>query len=106
MNDDNDSEGLPPEGAQLINLGDCPSGGHHVVAVKDDQIVGAGTLRPVKEGQPLPPDSVFVTTDKGVVKSAVRIKAAGSGPAQVASPTYRNNFDRIFGAKKPSKELN
>jgi hypothetical protein len=76
----------------------------------------AGEVRPLREGQPLAPGGEVVRlversgsplvydvkVDYALPGPRVRTP---SGPAQVASPAYRDSWDRTFAAKR-SKELN
>jgi hypothetical protein len=61
----------------------------------------------VNEGQPLDPreDLVQLVPQEGSPTYTVRTVLKGrrpnhKGPAQVATPTYRRNFDRVFGQQK------
>lgn len=64
-----------------------------------------GTLAPMKEGQPLPEGAEFVYVkapdEEGWRDVEVLYRHEGSGPAQVATPEYREGYDRIFG-KNPT----
>lgn len=60
-------------------------------------------VRKVREGESLTDDAlVLEKTDhpNRFAVTEVRALRAGHGPAQVASPQYRENFDRIFGGKQ------
>jgi hypothetical protein len=94
------SDDDPTAPDHLVNLGECEDGTTHVVGLKDGRPVRAGHARLVKDGQTLPPhgDVYFIDTDTGRVMSHTRL---GNGPAQVATPTYRKNWDAIFGAQDP-----
>lgn len=70
-----------------------------------------GVVRTVKQGEPIHGDALLAepTGEPGKFKVVDRFdgatapsatKAAGSGPAQVASEDYRDGWDRIFGAKR------
>jgi hypothetical protein len=68
---------------------------------------GVGTLTPVKEGQPLQEGTELVKVTRGDdewhdVETIYRHEAAPSlsGPPQVATPEYREGYDRIFGKQK------
>lgn len=97
---------------RLVNLGHCEGNTYHAATVKDGKTVRVGHARLVQDGQPLPQncDVYHVEPDTGRVVSTTRIgkgsKVQDTGPAQVATQQYRDNWDAIFGANKPSKELN
>ncbi len=70
--------------------------------------VEAGVVSKVQEGQPLQGELIKLTPNPDFpllcdVKVEARINApklTHGGPAQVASPSYRANWDAIFSAKK------
>ncbi len=76
----------------------------------------AGEVRPLREGQPLAPGGEVVRLVERSGSPLVydvkvdyaspgpRTRTPG-GPAQVASPAYRDSWERTFAAKSP-KELN
>lgn len=92
----------------MVDLGACEThdGRRHVAWLKDGKPVSVGHASRAEEGMPLPPDAdgiVWVDSKDGRIVDRMSLR----GPAQVASPKYRDNYDAIFGAKKkPSKELN
>lgn len=54
---------------------------------------------PIEEGKPLVGDVLFHKSDDGscdVTHLPARARLV-DGPAQVATPQYRSNYDRIFG---------
>jgi hypothetical protein len=77
--------------------------------------IEAGEVRPLRDGKPLGagevvslqqrPDApaLFDVKVEHVVEGAAA-KAAHAGPAQVATPEYRESWERVFGAG--GKELN
>ena len=69
-----------------------------------DGTVKEVACQPFREGAPLYESSEIVTIDRehrdGWRKLTTRYKAAGDGPAQVATPAYRDGYDRIFGKKQ------
>lgn len=73
---------------------------------KDGRVV-AGTLTALKDGQAFLGAGEFVKITPGedewhdVESLYEHAPEALSGPPQVATPVYRENYDRIFG-KKPS----
>lgn len=86
----------------------------HGAAVRrgaDGKIVGFGTFTTVKDGQPIPEGVELihvgaedddgwrdVTTLYG--REPERSAPERNGPAQVATPAYRNGYDRIFSKKR------
>ena len=64
-----------------------------------------GTLAPLKEGKPLRENAEIVAFKDAEYHDwqdvEVLYKNMSGGPAQVATPAYRENYDRIFG-KKPT----
>lgn len=104
MSDDDDGPG-PPLGADIVDLGECEEGGgkHHLAAFKDGRLVGVGHATQLRDGVPLNDGDVVVHTKEGKVVSKTSL-AAGNGPAQVATKTYRSNYDRIFGEPKPEPD--
>lgn len=105
MNDDEKPD-------RLIHLGHCEGNTHHVLAMKDGKPVRVGHAKVAQDGQPLPQncDVFHIESDTGRVVGTTRIgkgsKRRTGRPAQVATQQYRDNWDAIFGANKPSKELN
>lgn len=75
-----------------------------VVEEDGSEKVSIGTLQPYEEGRPLSHELVRLSKrDEGDpaydVKSLYK-RASGKGPAKVATPTYRKNFNAVFGKKK------
>ena len=62
-----------------------------------------GTMRPIKNGQPIPEDAVSLKKIKGSHYEVQPIpeEVRNGRPAKVSSPEYRDGWDRIFG-KKPT----
>lgn len=60
--------------------------------------------QPLRDGAPLYPSSeignISQESEGGWHKLTNVCKAAGDGPAQVATPKYRAGYDRIFGKQK------
>jgi hypothetical protein len=72
----------------------------------EDHEVRHVVMRPIRDGEPIPPEAEIVRfgerTARGTYSTTTLYrhgKAAGDGPAQVATPRYRENYDRIFGTK-------
>ena len=66
--------------------------------------ISVGTFVEIKEGQPIPEGAELVRLDpesedgwRNVTSLYAR---ESSGPAQVATPEYREGYDRIFGKKQ------
>jgi hypothetical protein len=62
------------------------------------------TCSPTQDGAPVRPGAelanVSAESRDGWRKLTSLYKAAGDGPAQVATPAYREGYDRIFGKQK------
>jgi len=58
-------------------------------------------LRPVKDDETLPADDEIIRLRRGNDKGEMKVETVSKkGPARVASPSYRSNYDSIFGAKQ------
>lgn len=82
--------------------------------------VEAGEIRPLRQGQPLAtggevvrlverPDASCVydvKVDYKVPASTAPAVRAASGPAQVATPAYRDSWDRTFTPARKNSDLN
>jgi hypothetical protein len=83
--------------------------GVRVVRFRDDA-VSAGEVRPVEEGKPLaegaeivrlkprPGSQVPAFDVERIYKREVAPARAVKGPAKIATPAYRSNWETIFGA--------
>ena len=83
-------------------------GGVHVLRAREERIE-AGELRALQEGKSIVGEIVSLKPREGApricdVESSYTAPARGKGPAQVASPQYRENWDEIF--TKDAKTLN
>jgi hypothetical protein len=99
----------------VMPRGKTPDGeGTQVLRARPGRIE-AGEVRPMREGKPLTAGEVVSLTQRAdapalfdvkvehVVESPAA-KAAHHGPAQVATPEYRESWERVFGAG--TRELN
>lgn len=68
----------------------------------DKLVLGDGvyTTTPTEPGQE-PAEEVNVRRDPDGCRHAVIVRRKGRGPAQVATKSYRDNWQRIFGATDP-----
>jgi hypothetical protein len=109
----------PPEPDEDILFVHSPveQGEGYRVIRRHKQSVEVGEIRNLKEGRPLQGDLVRLTQraeharlfNVEVILGRDQLPAAtrqGTGPAQVASEAYRDNWDAIFGAREPSKLAN
>lgn len=71
-----------------------------------DHQVSVGTLRPLREGQPITGEVIRLEPRGDGTFSMEKLCDApeghGKGPAIVNSQGYRDNWDRIWGSKKSS----
>ena len=84
---------------------------------KREETIEIGEIRPVQEGRPLQGDLVKLKPRKDhdrlfdveVLVSREELQSKGAlghaGPAQVATDTYRANWDAIFGAPASSRMM-
>lgn len=83
--------------------------GIHVLRRRDDRIE-VGECRPLKEGCPIQGEVVRLrqrSEHERLFDVEVVLEApARGGPAQVATESYRKNWDAIFGERPPSGEPN
>lgn len=114
-----DAAKSPPRDVVLLGPPTADGEGVHVLRAREDR-VEAGEVRPLKEGASIHGEVVKLTPRKDAPQVCdvdvtyappARSSAStrGKGPAQVATSSYRNGWDEIFGATKaerPSKALN
>jgi hypothetical protein len=71
---------------------------------RHDGGLGVGTFMEVKDGQPIPEGAELIQVgaeDSDGWRDVTTVyKSERSGPAQVATPKYREGHDRIFGKQK------
>ncbi len=102
-----------PKSDDVVLLGPPTADGDgvHVLRAREER-VEAGELRALKEGRPISGEVVTLAprADKPWVcdvKESVKVPGpAKKGPAQVATETYRERWDEIFGAKRAPSALN
>jgi hypothetical protein len=82
---------------------------------KRGERIEAGTVRRLEQGKPIhgevvrlrPREQFPMICDVEVeVPSRMQPALSNSGPAQVATETYRKNWDAIYGSRKPGSVLN
>jgi len=87
-----------------MRLGSMVGDGHGAAIRRNCEEISFGTFTEVKEGQPIPDGAELVhlsgENEDGWRDVTSVYKRESSGPAQVATPQYRENYDRIFGAKQ------
>jgi hypothetical protein len=87
-----------------MRLGGMVSDGHGAAFRRQDGKLSFGTFTEVKDGQPIPEGAELVhlsgENEDGWRDVTSVYKRESSGPAQVATPQYRENYDRIFGTKQ------
>ena len=82
--------------------------GTHILRRRsEDAPIEAGILRPLKSGKPIDGEVVSLSPRSDVpllfdVKSELPdpLRSTSDGPAQVATPKYREGYDRIWGKRK------
>lgn len=105
---------------EQIQCGPELSDGRRIAFRRVDGEERVGILGPIKDGQPLSDGAEFLKIDGECQDgwhdvdvlyhhsaeshdeeySEVPAEQARSGPAQVATPAYREGYDRIFGKQK------
>jgi len=100
-----------------IQIGPEVSPGRRIAVRRRGDEVTVGTFGGMKEGRPIPEGAELVRVDPTchdgwhdatVLYSHSALEPEpeeveethGSGPAQVATPAYREGYDRIFGKQK------
>jgi len=101
------SERRSEEDVALL-LGSTPDADRLAVLRKRGERVEAAVLARAEHGQPIHGDLVRLTPreeprlfDVETLHEAPRRDAGG--PAQVASPSYRDGWERVFAKKKPAR---
>lgn len=100
-------DAAPKEDVVLVH-GRTEDGALQVIRKKGDEL-SAGELRPVEEGKPLrgnllklrPREEMPLLAD---VEEEITITSPSlSGPAQVATDSYRKGWDGLWGTRKKNK---
>lgn len=114
------AESSAPRDVVLLGPKTADGNGIHVLRARSESIE-AGELRALREGQPITGEVVKLEPRKDmplvcdVRESWTPPKAAAAmpvhkGPAQVATPAYRERWDEIFGARtgdtKAARDVN
>lgn len=101
------SEGDPPRKEDVVFVhGPAEGGDGYRVIRKRDDAIEIGEMRAAQEGRPLQGELVRLKPrseserlfDVEVLVSREELAGARSGPAQVATESYRANWEAIFGA--------
>lgn len=84
-----------------INIGPEIAPGTRVAVRRDEEGERTVVVRSLKDGEPLTPGAEVATASRecrnGWRDLTVHYR---NGPAQVATPEYRQGYDRIFGKKQ------
>jgi hypothetical protein len=87
-----------------VRLGPTIGPDQKAVIRRRDGAVGSGVLMKVEDGQPIPEGSELIhvgaADDEGWHDVTSLYTHERGGPAQVATPAYRDGYDRIFGKQK------
>jgi hypothetical protein len=96
-----ENSGCPLEGQDIVTPGPpLPNGGRLCIHHSADHTLSLGEMHPLEHGKPIPEDANLIRNDNGVLRvgpSIREMKAAGNGPAQVATQEYRDSWERTFG---------
>ena len=107
-----DSDGASQDVALVVGRTEDAEG-YRVLRHRPEQGVEMGTMRPLKEGRPIDGEIISLQAREDVpflynVKTeladprAQERRGTSAGPAQIATEEYRNGWDAIWGAAKPS----
>lgn len=95
------------EGRDVVFVYGKSEDGDYGVVRKRDEMLELGRIRPMKEGQPIHGEVVNLKPRRDSpqlfdvdVLHDPRPEGARSGPAQVATRAYRENWDQVFGGKR------
>jgi hypothetical protein len=105
----------PPDVAMIVDRTEDEEG-FHVIRRRGEEAVELGTLRPLKEGQPIEGEVITLRPRKDVpyvydVKTKVpdrrqQRRLTSDGPPQVATKEYRAGWDKIWGNRRPGDKPN
>jgi hypothetical protein len=83
---------------------ECPEGGSLVEIVEPDGSRRLSTARPLREGEDLRGSHLVEidnrTADGEGYRVARTVYDGRTGPAQVATPSYREGWDRVFSKEE------
>ncbi len=86
-----------------IRLGSETDPGHGAAIRRHGEGFSFGTFTEIKEGQPIREGAELIRVgaedDEGW-RDVTTVYEHRNGPAQVATPAYREGYDRIFGGKQ------
>ena len=109
-----DDDAAKKESSDVVVLGPPTSDGEGVRVLRArEQRIETGELRALKDGKPISgeivaleprQDNPRVCDVKASYSATDRGGDAKKGPAQVATQTYRDNWDEVFGAGKRNRE--
>jgi hypothetical protein len=101
--------------AMIVDRTDDNQGFHILRRRGEDAPVEIGTMRPLREGQPIDGEVVtlrqrrdlpFLYDVKTELADPEPRRSTGDGPAQVATADYRRGWDAIWGRRSPSSRMN
>ncbi len=95
-----------PEGHDVALVhGATDDGGYEIVRFRPDRLE-AGVVRPLEHGKPIAGEVVRLSPRDGSrvlydveVQCAARVPADRGGPAQVATASYRDGWEAVWGKK-------
>jgi hypothetical protein len=105
MDDDETKKGCQVMGDELMAGPELPGGARPYIRHTADHKITSGIMRPVKEGEMLYDGAFQLEHKEGPIFKVSDVfdsKASApvnKGPAKVATPAYRSNYDNIFGKK-------
>jgi hypothetical protein len=98
--DEKKPRGCPFHGQDIIIPGPMLPNGHRLgIRHTANHEPELGEIVSSEEGRPMPDNAHLLTKEDGVIRVGPSVEElkAGSGPAQVATPAYRDSWDRVFG---------
>lgn len=96
--------GFPCDGHEYVIPGPMlPNGEQIAIHHHADHSVSQGTLRELKDGQPLSDGAVLCEKQDGspFYRVVGTVSDGRRGPAKVSTPEYRRGWDEIFGKRQP-----